>query len=83
MIKTAIWENSLKNAPDHNIYLEVSDNGIGLTQDQNSNFNQSMGIRLMRGLVEQIGGNLKMNTMNGFCKSTTFHLDRLLNVARV
>ncbi len=40
------------------ILLEIKDNGVGLPDDFNIQISDSMGMRLMKGLVKQINGNL-------------------------
>jgi two-component system, sensor histidine kinase PdtaS len=70
------------NLLDNNmICLEIADNGKGMSSDQDLRFSQSMGMRLIRGLTEQIGGTLTINSRNGFILSTTFPKLRILQSA--
>jgi two-component system, sensor histidine kinase PdtaS len=69
---------SMKALPDGMIALEISDNGKGLPADFDFTTSQSMGIRLIRGLIEQIGGELNFSDKDGCRIATTFKQDLVL-----
>jgi two-component system, sensor histidine kinase PdtaS len=69
---------NMKGKENDNIYLEIADNGKGLLPEQNIAFSQSLGMRLICGLIEQIGGKLSILSENGLVLSTTFHQDLAL-----
>jgi two-component sensor histidine kinase len=57
---------------DNQYTLTVSDNGVGLPQDLNSGTTQSLGLRLVNVLTQQLEGRLGVNGKNGTCFSITF-----------
>jgi two-component system, sensor histidine kinase PdtaS len=69
---------SMKALPDGMIALEISDDGKGLPADFDFTTSQSMGIRLIRGLIEQIGGELNFSDKDGCRIATTFKQDLVL-----
>ena len=73
----------MKRREKNHIYLEIADNGKGLSPDQNNTFAESMGMRLIRGLIEQIGGKLTIRNENGLVLSTTFPLEPVLKAVAV
>jgi len=52
--------------------LNVSDNGVGITADTKSPKNQSLGLQLVRELVEQLEGTIAFNTNLGTLVQITF-----------
>jgi PAS domain S-box-containing protein len=46
--------------------LVVSDNGIGFPEDKNPEESDSLGLKLVRTLTEQLGGQLQYRNQNGF-----------------
>jgi two-component sensor histidine kinase len=69
---------AMKDLMDKKIFLEISDNGNGLPPDFDFTTSQSFGIRLMRGLIEQIGGELKFSDQDGCRIATTFEQNLVL-----
>jgi PAS domain S-box-containing protein len=53
-----------KNA-DGQFYLSVKDNGIGIAQDMDFENIKSLGLRLVKILADQIGGELEIKNKNG------------------
>ncbi len=53
------------NNDDNNIILEIKDNGIGLPHDFTIADSNSMGMRLIKGLVKQVGGKLLVENDHG------------------
>jgi two-component system, sensor histidine kinase PdtaS len=64
--------------PDELVFLEISDNGKGLPPDFDFTTSQSLGIRLIRGLIEQIGGEPSFSDRDGCRIATTFRQDIVL-----
>ena len=60
------------------VLLQISDNGLGLPQHSNSANADTMGMRLIKGLVKQIGGNLVIESKEGLTMSVTFNTDSVL-----
>ncbi len=54
--------------------IEIRDNGVGLIKDLVLEEIQSMGLRIVRILTEQLGGNIEVNNKNGLSFSLTFDL---------
>jgi PAS domain S-box-containing protein len=54
--------------------IEVKDNGVGLREDLVFEEAQSMGLRIVRILTEQLGGSMEINTEKGSSFSLTFDL---------
>jgi two-component system, sensor histidine kinase PdtaS len=73
----------MKKKENNDIYLEIADNGRGLSAEQNNSFSQSMGMRLIRGLIEQLGGKLTIRNDNGLVLSTSFQQDLILKSVAV
>lgn len=71
----------MKLLDNNMIYLEIADNGKGMSAGQDLRFSQSMGMRLIRGLSEQIGGTMTIRSHSGFVLSTTFPKIRILHSA--
>jgi two-component sensor histidine kinase len=59
-INVEIFENS-----DESFLLTVKDNGIGLPQEFDIDNTKSLGLQLVKVLVEQIDGDLKIKNQNG------------------
>jgi two-component system, sensor histidine kinase PdtaS len=74
---------SMNALPDGMIALEIIDNGKGLPADFDFTTSQSMGIRLIRGLIEQIGGELNFSDKGGCRIATTFKQDLVLRAVVV
>jgi len=62
---------TLKSQPQNHFLLSVKDNGVGLPASFNSENQASMGMRLMRGLSEDIDATFQVNNNGG----TTIVLD--------
>jgi two-component system, sensor histidine kinase PdtaS len=73
----------MKKREKDDIYLEIADNGKGLSAEQNNTFSRSMGMRLIHGLIEQLGGKLTIRNENGLVLSTTFKQDLVLKAVAV
>jgi two-component sensor histidine kinase len=59
-------EISIKmTSKDHNIKLAVSDNGIGLPADFDMNTVNTLGLELVKTLIQQLQGTLKLNKNHG------------------
>ena len=56
---------SLTHISDLQIMLSISDNGRGLPTDFESKIGTSMGMELLRGLTDDLGGSLTIETKNG------------------
>ncbi|HMI04059.1 MAG TPA: histidine kinase dimerization/phosphoacceptor domain -containing protein [Pedobacter sp.] len=54
--------------------LIISDNGIGLSSEL-SDANETLGMRLIKGLSDEIDGILEINSLNGYCVTVTFPFD--------
>ena len=52
----------IKNIHDNKMYLSISDNGPGFNEDDAEKKEGSIGLMLIRGLVDQIRGRLKITT---------------------
>ena len=63
--KNGIINIALKHIQGNNLLLSISDNGIGLPQNFDDVNAQSMGMKLMRGLSEDIDGKFKVTGNNG------------------
>jgi two-component system, sensor histidine kinase PdtaS len=74
---------TMKDLLDKKIFLEISDNGKGLPPDFDFTTSQSLGIRLMRGLIEQIGGVLQFSDRDGCRIATEFAQDLVLKPVAV
>jgi two-component sensor histidine kinase len=55
----------MQNNDDNNTVLEIHDDGVGLPHDFNITTSDSMGMRLIKGLVKQIGGKLLVENDHG------------------
>ncbi|MBA4054427.1 MAG: hypothetical protein C0490_06935 [Marivirga sp.] len=63
---------SLTHISDSQIMLAVQDNGPGLPKDFNKRVGASMGMELLRGLTDDIGGSLSIENSNGTCIKIIF-----------
>ena len=63
---------SLNHISDSQILLTVQDNGPGLPKDFNSRLGASMGMELLQGLTDDIGGSLSIENNNGTCIKIIF-----------
>ncbi|QNA45894.1 sensor histidine kinase [Lacibacter sediminis] len=69
---------SMSSLSNKNVSLTVSDNGIGLPEDFDVETTSSLGIKLMKGLTEDIGGSFTIEGKAG-CKITIlFSIDNSL-----
>jgi two-component system, sensor histidine kinase PdtaS len=55
----------MQSNKDNNMLLEIHDNGVGLPHDFNIADSNSMGMRLIKGLVKQVGGKLQIENDHG------------------
>ncbi|MES1214770.1 MAG: sensor histidine kinase, partial [Bacteroidota bacterium] len=70
----------MKIDAQHEICLEIADNGRGFPEHFNVDESDSMGMILIRGLVKQIGGKLEINNDHGARIAITFNLDKSLKL---
>ena len=66
---------SLKHKTERNLLLTISDDGVGLRQDPAAPIPQSMGMKLMYGLSEDIDGKFSISGYNGTAISLEFIYD--------
>ena len=62
----------LKEVGPQRYLLNIADNGIGLPVNFNISESNSLGMSLMQGLSDQLGGNFVVNTENGLSISVEF-----------
>jgi two-component system, sensor histidine kinase PdtaS len=67
---------SLDHISDSQILLRIADNGPGLPIDFNGRLGASMGMELLRGLTDDIGGNFSIENNNGTCIKIIFNHDK-------
>jgi two-component system, sensor histidine kinase PdtaS len=65
---------SLRYEDDDHLSLKISDNGIGLPADLNTNKHNSLGLDLIRGLAKQLSGNFTVNRNDGLQIAIVFPL---------
>jgi two-component sensor histidine kinase len=58
--------------PNQRICLSVRDNGVGLAAHLDMARSESLGLRLVHSLVDQIGGSLDFDRQNGTCFTIVF-----------
>jgi two-component system, sensor histidine kinase PdtaS len=63
---------SLNHISGSQILLTVQDNGPGLPKDFSKRLGSSMGMELLQGLTDDIGGNLSIENNNGTCIKIIF-----------
>lgn len=68
----------MKHGIDDNVILEIHDNGKGLPPGFDVAKGDSMGIRLMKGLVKQIGGTMFFKSEQGMSIRIEFKKDIIL-----
>jgi two-component sensor histidine kinase len=71
--RDGIIKIEVREIPDRHIHLIVSDNGIGAGDWQSS---PTLGLRLIRTLTEQLGGDVEFATMKGTRVQVTFPLSK-------
>lgn len=54
------------------VIIRVQDNGIGLPPHLDWEQSQSLGLRIVKTLVRQLKGELKVGSENGTCFAVTF-----------
>jgi PAS domain S-box-containing protein len=65
----------LRQAPDHSVFLAVSDNGIGISPTLDLEALSSLGVQLVITLVEQLEGHLEIIRQPGSTFRITFPLE--------
>jgi two-component sensor histidine kinase len=65
----------LRQAPDHSVFLAVSDNGIGISPTLDLETLSSLGVQLVMTLVEQLEGHLEIIRQPGSTFRITFPLE--------
>jgi two-component sensor histidine kinase len=63
---------------DENIELIIMDNGVGMGKAAKCPDPDSLGLKLMRGLVDEINGQIQFENHNGTIITITFKIDRLV-----
>jgi two-component sensor histidine kinase len=63
---------SLTHISDSQILLNVADNGKGLPADFDTKTGASMGMELLQGLTDDLGGSLSIETTDGTCIKIIF-----------
>jgi two-component sensor histidine kinase len=74
--KNGIITISLSSNADHTCILTISDNGIGLPVQFNTRKTGSLGMSLMNGLSEDLGGTFCLENDNGTIVTISFVRDR-------
>jgi two-component sensor histidine kinase len=69
---------ALEGHNENMILLEINDNGIGLPPSFDVTQSKSMGLRLMKGLIKQIGGKLVIKSEHGVRIRIEFKKDNIL-----
>jgi two-component sensor histidine kinase len=59
------------------ITLVVGDDGVGLTKDFDINQTETLGLQLVMTLIEQLEGNIKIETKQGIKYFITFEKQKL------
>ncbi len=70
--KEGTVEVIMKKAENDTITLTIRDNGIGLPEGVDIWKLDSLGLQLVKTLIEQIGGEIRVNTTNGTCFEIVF-----------
>jgi two-component sensor histidine kinase len=65
----------LQHEDDTHYTLIIADNGVGLPDDFDEDQLNSLGMNLMKGLSEQLGGTFEMNNKNGLNIQITFSVN--------
>jgi two-component sensor histidine kinase len=73
--KEGIISISFGSTSSNHLLLAINDNGIGLPSGYNVLKPNSMGMNLMRGLSEEIGGQFSLNSQNGTQIAISFIYD--------
>jgi two-component sensor histidine kinase len=63
---------------DKNIELTIMDNGVGMVKATENTDLDSLGLKLMRGLIEEISGQIQFENNNGTKITITFKIDLLV-----
>jgi two-component sensor histidine kinase len=63
---------------DKNIELTIMDNGVGMVKATENTDLDSLGLKLMRGLIEEISGQIQFENNNGTIITITFKIDLLV-----
>jgi two-component sensor histidine kinase/tetratricopeptide (TPR) repeat protein len=71
---------SLKRSASQRFTLTIADNGIGLGPDFNISKSGSLGLTLIQGLCDDIGGRLRIGGNNGTVISIDFQYDSVIEV---
>jgi two-component sensor histidine kinase len=66
---------------DEGICVQIADNGKGLPDNFNTLKSTSLGMNLMHGLSQQLGGKLILSNNGGLHLSLTFKMNNLLGIA--
>src|SRR5260370_42424058 len=63
---------SLKALPEDQVMLYVKDNGPGWSQTNAGDTDRTLGQTILKGLVDQLGGSLNVNSREGTVVSVLF-----------
>ena len=69
---------TMKDLGENKIVLEIRDDGQGMPTNNKVSADSSMGMRLIKGLIDQIEGNYTLDNDNGFCLHIVFQQDLVL-----
>jgi two-component sensor histidine kinase len=62
----------IRTSPKGWVYLNICDNGIGLPKNLKLQNSDSLGLRLVKLMVEQLEGQMRMDHENGACFKINF-----------
>lgn len=74
--KYGILDVRLKSSDNNILFLEVSDNGVGLPPDFDIEETESLGLQLVSNLTEQLAGSMEIDSSRGTSFKITFPKQR-------
>ena len=75
-ISIKLWQTG------ENIELLIRDNGVGMVKAKEDTDLDSLGLKLMRGLIEEINGQIQFENNNGTIITIIFKIDRLVELEK-
>ncbi len=72
-IKVLLKETEKTQSPTEKYIFTYQDNGIGLPEDYENKFSETMGFRLILMLTEEMGGSITINGAQGVCITVKFN----------